>query len=140
MTSLKTIRKTLRKGRAMPIAVSEKEALVKRVRKKNKTTASFETIEATLLELVTEGTSDAARVSAAKALMELVRYMNGEDNQSTRSDDAERAAAIAEAGRLLSEFAKLKLAQIASATASGVEQSDALAVDGKAGTDRAAKR
>lgn len=86
-------------------------------------------IEATLLELVNCGSSDTARVSAAKALMDLVKFMNGEKDQSaTEREEAEKTAAIAQARTLLAEFAelKLKLGSNASAAADGLEQPHAV--------------
>lgn len=98
-----------------------------------------EVVEAFLLRLMREGSSDAARVSAAKALMDWVKYMNGENERAARSDDKARMEAIHEARRLLAEFAALKFGSAESAGPSGPAGAASMAEGGAAQPDHPAR-
>ena len=63
-----------------------------------------------LQEVVIGSESDAARISAAKILLE--RFAPKEDDDARKQEAEERDAAIAEARGLLAEFAAVKLAFI----------------------------
>ncbi len=121
-TSYQSIKNSLRSadGRFCSSPIGNRRKPVKKNKKPENPT---HLVEETLLQLISEGTSDAARVSAAKALMNLVKYMNEQnDRTSKRHNDPERDAAIAEARALLAQFAALKLGRSASASVVGMEQ------------------
>ena len=72
--------------------------------------AGVEALETLLFMLRDEEITDAARVSAAKTLLD--RYLPKEDAELKRREAEERAAAVAEARCLLAEFAAAKSAGV----------------------------
>lgn len=89
--------------------------------------AGLEALEILRLMILDDTTSPAARVAAAKALLD--RYTPKEDAERQRRESEERDAALAEARCLLAELAAAQPAR--------ADQPPALAENGATGTDHA---
>lgn len=89
--------------------------------------AGLEALDILRLMISDENVTAAARVAAAKALLD--RFTPKEDAELKRREAEERATAIAEARCLLAE--------LAAAHTAGPDPSPALVADGEAGTDHA---
>jgi hypothetical protein len=95
-------------------------------------------IEKNLTTLMESGESESSRVAAARALMDLVKYMNGENDKARQSDDKARMEAIRDARSLLAEFAALKFGSATDAGVAGADRPAEVDQGGKAEPDHAA--
>lgn len=67
-------------------------------------------VAAALLELMRQSDSDSVRVAAAKALMDSKLHHDAGEDEAEQREEEEREAALAEASKILAEFAETKIA------------------------------